>query len=117
MSMETAMFLKSICPTPNWDIGIGQLLEEHVKILSLVGLYVLHSFRNTTYILLTVAVNDIGFSWNAKDSRWMLRYSQLMLFKRRFGHCLVPQSYEPNHLLGEWVLAQQKYLKTGKLLE
>jgi len=62
-------------------------------------------------------VNDIGFSWNAHDSAWMLRYSQLMIYKREFGHCIVPQHYEPNPSLAEWVLAQRKHFKAGKLSE
>eukprot|EP00804_Cyclotella_cryptica_P019454 CCRYP_006630-RC/>CCRYP_006630-RC protein AED:0.24 eAED:0.24 QI:0/0.33/0.25/1/0.33/0.25/4/610/455 len=72
----------------------GKLPQEHIKKL-----------------------NDIGFSWNAHDSAWMLRYSQLMIYKREFGHCIVPQHYEPNPSLAEWVLAQRKHFKAGRLSE
>ncbi|KAL3775719.1 hypothetical protein ACHAWO_011455 [Cyclotella atomus] len=46
-------------------------------------------------------LNEIGFSWNACESRWSLRYSQLMLFKKQYGHCRVPQKYAENPQLGK----------------
>ena len=47
-------------------------------------------------------LNEIGFTWNnAWDALWNLRYSQLMMFKREFGHCRVPQKYKKNPQLGE----------------
>jgi hypothetical protein len=60
-------------------------------------------------------LNEIGFSWNAKESKWHLRYSQLMMYKREHGHCNIPQEYKPNPPLGEWALAQRKHFKNGKL--
>ncbi|KAL7504325.1 hypothetical protein ACHAXN_002006 [Cyclotella atomus] len=63
-------------------------------------------------------LNEIGFSWNACESRWSLRYSQLMLFKKRFGHCRVPQKYAENpQLAGEWVIQQRKEFRNGKITE
>ena len=46
-------------------------------------------------------LNQIDFTWNAWESLWNLRYSQLIMFKREFGHCRVPQKYEKNPQLGE----------------
>ena len=46
-------------------------------------------------------LNEIGLSWEAWEALWNLRYSQLMMFKREFGHCRVPQKYEPNPQLGK----------------
>ena len=46
-------------------------------------------------------LNAIGFTWDVWEAQWNLRYSQLMLFKKEFGHCRVPQKYEKNPSLGE----------------
>eukprot|EP00956_Cyclotella_meneghiniana_P034392 scaffold104364_cov36-Cyclotella_meneghiniana.AAC.2 len=62
-------------------------------------------------------LNSIGFSWNAKESKWYNRYTQLMLYKRHHGHTRVPQKYAENPALGEWVIHQRTELKTGKMSE
>jgi hypothetical protein len=63
-------------------------------------------------------LNDVGFSFNSPSSRWHLRYSQLMVYKKEHGHCRVPQKYEANSQLGEWVIQVSLLTLTsfGKLL-
>ena len=60
-------------------------------------------------------LNSIGFSWNAMESRWYTRYTQLMLYKRQYGHTRVPQKYDENPQLGEWVIHQRVEFKLGKI--
>lgn len=60
-------------------------------------------------------LNDASFCWNAKESRWNQRYSELMIYRQEHGHCLVPQKYEPNPPLGHWVICQRKHFRMGIL--
>ena len=49
------------------------------------------------------------------ESRWYTRYTQLMLYKRQYGHTRVPQKYDENPQLGEWVIHQRVEFKAGKI--
>lgn len=71
-------------------------------------------------------LNDIGFVWDVLKKNWMDKYSQLLDFKKEFGHANVPRRYPQNVSLGEWVQAQrtqyhkrqeqsQKNLKNSKV--
>jgi hypothetical protein len=46
-----------------------------------------------------------------------MQYEKLLEFKRSKGHCMVPQSYEQDRALGQWVHRQRNYYKTNKLLQ
>lgn len=46
---------------------------------------------------------------------WDQRYAELVEFKERFGHCIVPQHWEENPKLGLWVMNQRVARKKGKL--
>lgn len=51
-----------------------------------------------------------------EKTKWMLRFGELVEFKRELGHCRVPQkSYKRNPALGEWVTTQRRMYKIGKL--
>lgn len=52
-------------------------------------------------------LNEIGFDWDVIDSRWMEKYNQLLEFKKEFGHCNVPRSYE-DKALATWVHTQRR---------
>jgi hypothetical protein len=41
------------------------------------------------------------------EINWNLNYSQLVRFKRKFGHCNVPQHWKTNIELGRWVIRQR----------
>ena len=40
-----------------------------------------------------------------------------MLYKGQYGHTRVPQKYEENPQLGEWVIEQRKQMRTGVIRE
>jgi len=46
---------------------------------------------------------------------WDQRYAELVDFKERFGHCIVPQHWEENSKLGLWVRDQRVLRKQGRL--
>lgn len=52
-------------------------------------------------------LNDIGFVWDVLKKNWMDKYSQLLDFKKEFGHVNVPRRYPQNVSLGVWVQAQR----------
>ena len=48
---------------------------------------------------------------------WMVRYNELLEFKQRFGHCLVPNNYRANIQLGRWVKRQRQLNKQTEKFE
>jgi superfamily II DNA or RNA helicase len=53
-------------------------------------------------------LNSINFVWDPRDEHWNEHFAALTLFKRREGHCNVPQKHTENGLkLGTWVSAQR----------
>jgi hypothetical protein len=49
------------------------------------------------------------------DKKWNMNYDKLVKFKRKKGHCLVPQKYEQDTSLGIWVHTQRTWHKDNKL--
>jgi hypothetical protein len=49
------------------------------------------------------------------DKKWNMKYAQLVEFKRKKGHCMVPQKYEQDKTLGMWVSHQRNYHKINRL--
>lgn len=54
-------------------------------------------------------LDDIGFVWDAKtswkearDQKWKQQFAKLLAFKKKFGHCRVPQNDHYKDL-GAWV--------------
>jgi hypothetical protein len=41
------------------------------------------------------------------DKKWNRQYEQLVEFKRKKGHCLVPRKYEQDKSIGPWVMTQR----------
>mmetsp|Transcript_18342 Transcript_18342/g.28621 ORF Transcript_18342/g.28621 Transcript_18342/m.28621 type:complete len:182 (+) Transcript_18342:583-1128(+) len=61
-------------------------------------------------------LNLMGFEWDAShriggrkknDRGWMQRLEELKKYKEEHGDCLVPQRYESNPQLGNWVNEQR----------
>jgi hypothetical protein len=62
-----------------------------------------------------IILEEIGFVWKADrahnytpdDKLWHRQYERLVEFKRNYGNCMVPQSYEHDKSLGQWVSNQR----------
>jgi hypothetical protein len=50
------------------------------------------------------------------EQKWNMRYEQLVEFKRKNDHCVVPRSYEQDKSLGEWVTTQRSNHTNNKIL-
>jgi ribosomal protein L7Ae-like RNA K-turn-binding protein len=62
-------------------------------------------------------LEDIGFEWRLPSARWDETCALLKQFKKREGHCNVPQSHtEDEANLGKWV-NNQRQLKTKEKLD
>jgi hypothetical protein len=60
-------------------------------------------------------LDEIGFAWNADESRWNQQYEKLVEFKRRNGHCMVTRRYEQDNSLYNWVQSQRTYHINNKM--
>jgi uncharacterized protein YbgA (DUF1722 family) len=64
-------------------------------------------------------LEDIGFVWKGRVVRdeklWNQQYEKLVEFKRKNGDCLVPQKYEHDMSLGNWVSKQRQVQAKKKL--
>ena len=61
-------------------------------------------------------LESIGFSWDPNSERWQSGYEALRKFKKREGHCRVPQLFEEDGVtLGTWTTIQRVYFKKGTL--
>lgn len=67
-------------------------------------------------------LDEIGFTWTVLDfdgvkptDLWNVRYSQLLEFKQKHGHCKVPYNFPDNPQLGGWVGKQREQRKLNKL--
>eukprot|EP00978_Attheya_sp_CCMP212_P005857 scaffold13069_cov32-Attheya_sp.AAC.1 len=49
------------------------------------------------------------------DKKWNLQYEKLVEFKRKNGHCLVPQAYKEDKTLGLWARTQQVFHRKNKM--
>lgn len=59
-----------------------------------------------------------GWTWDARQDEWELRYRLLHQFVDREGHALVPQSHEEDGVaLGKWVNNQRRFRREGRLSE
>jgi glutaredoxin len=48
-------------------------------------------------------LSSVEFPWNLHESYWMRKYSELVAFKKEFGHTRVQWRWEHNPQLGQWV--------------
>jgi hypothetical protein len=54
-------------------------------------------------------LNDLGFSWEPFEEDWKNGLDALVAYKRREGHCLVPQTHQEDGFnLGSWVSGKRK---------
>ncbi len=48
-----------------------------------------------------------GFDWDPHETTWSRIFEQLEAFKKKYGHCNVPQGYKAKKELGSWVRKQR----------
>jgi hypothetical protein len=65
-------------------------------------------------------LDDIGFVWRVDNSApppcaWNKQYEKLVEFRRKNGHCLVPQRYQEDISFGKWVVNQRQSHSKNKL--
>ena len=61
-------------------------------------------------------LESIGFSWDPNSEKWENGFEVLKKYKRREGHCRVPQLFEEEGFtLGTWTTIQRVYFKKGTL--
>mmetsp|Transcript_2126 Transcript_2126/g.3267 ORF Transcript_2126/g.3267 Transcript_2126/m.3267 type:complete len:542 (-) Transcript_2126:127-1752(-) len=64
------------------------------------------------------ALENLGIEWVVKGTMWQQKYDELLVFKERHGHCMVPTRTSKEYKdLGIWVGVQRteyKNLKDGK---
>jgi hypothetical protein len=58
-------------------------------------------------------LNDIGFVWDANESRWEVRYGELCSYKEKHGDIDIP--HDRTSELWRWVSTQRIFKKRGKL--
>jgi hypothetical protein len=59
-------------------------------------------------------LDDIRFCWDTHEATWLERFRELVAFKKRHGHCMVPTSYAENLKLGTWIHHQRRQYKKHK---
>jgi hypothetical protein len=65
-------------------------------------------------------LDSIGFDWDPFNSLWRGHVKALRAFKKRFGHCYVPQAWTEDPSLGIWVNElrhKRKKLSTERIAE
>ncbi len=60
-------------------------------------------------------LSRIGFKWNPFLSAWRANYLELLDFRRRFGHCRVPQRWRENRKLASFVQTQRHDYSKGNI--
>lgn len=60
-------------------------------------------------------LNEIDFVWHTRENLWEKRFSELLAFTKRYGHCNVPKDWTENQQLGSWVNNQRRNHKKGLL--
>jgi hypothetical protein len=60
-------------------------------------------------------LREAGFEREAANPVWDLKFNQLLEYKNRFGHCVVPARWPENCPLAFWVHNQRAFRRKGTL--
>ena len=61
-------------------------------------------------------LNSVGFDWEARSSSWEEMYQRLVAYKiKHNGDTKVPQKYQQDPQLGEWVFNQRRAYRNTKM--
>ena len=95
-------------PTRDFDLTHGKLrrwLREQQRLVAAGKLQTDRWWRLT----------GLGLELLTLEQRWERRYVQLMEYRRRFGHCVVPAKWRDDVAFGQWVHTQRAFRKKGML--
>jgi hypothetical protein len=127
-ALESLDFEWGACVTP-WEDRLSELADyrkihghcnvpqrysENPKLGHWVGQqrrnYRLHLEGNKSYITLPriQALESLDFEWGIHGAAWEDRLSELADYCKVHGHYNVPQSYNENAKLGNWVMKQRR---------
>jgi hypothetical protein len=84
--------------------------QDHVEDTFRLGLWVTNQRRRKALLPLQreQRLDAIGFIWDPQSDKWEQGFIALLNFKRREGHCRVPQFHvEGKYKLGRWVSTQR----------
>jgi superfamily II DNA or RNA helicase len=60
-------------------------------------------------------LKEVGFVFDPFQTKWEVMFLTLAEFKKKYGHCNVPQNWPDNPKLGNWVITQRQLKKKGQL--
>ena len=60
-------------------------------------------------------LDELGFVWDARASKWETMFAELRRYKDRTGDCNVPAVWSENPKLGQWIRFQRGVNEAGKL--
>lgn len=69
------------------------------------------SKKSTMTVQRVLALESIGFAWDAHSASWEERLRELRAYREENGHCNVPTSYVKNKKLATWVKCQRRQYK------
>ena len=70
--------------------------------------------KNSLLIKYVDLLSDLGFTWDLEQYRWEQGYSELVIFKNKYGDCLVKENYRSikGYNLHNWVTRQRSLKDT-----
>jgi hypothetical protein len=75
-----------------------------------------HHSKNTIQLDRKGLLDELGFVWRVDYSAlWNKQYGKLVEFKRKTGHCMVPNKYQQDTSLGVWVGNQRQLHSKNKI--
>ena len=60
-------------------------------------------------------LRQLGFAWDYRDGLWERRFTELKEYRRRHGHCHVPNRSKKYPSLGNWVQFQRVQKRAGRI--
>lgn len=86
--------------------NVSRLWEENTLLANWV-----HYIRTDKKLLTNEQVkklNELGFVWDKKKEKWDKMFMELIKYKEEHEHCDVPNRWERNRLLANWVIIQRR---------
>ncbi|MDB4472930.1 helicase associated domain-containing protein [bacterium] len=60
-------------------------------------------------------LDDLGFVWRQLEGVWEGQFQKLVAYKEKHGDCLVPNKWQEDSKLGNWVGTQRTLKRSGKI--